>query len=101
MTSLSDSCCGGVRGRWRRGVDAVLGGLYELIAPHLTKKQRRLFAGAAARVRAWWRRADGTDLWWPRSHPARRPCYTIHLLDRGELGGDGGVLGEIQVAGRL
>jgi Rhodopirellula transposase DDE domain len=29
-------------------VDAVLGGLYELIAPHLTEKQRRLLAGAAA-----------------------------------------------------
>jgi hypothetical protein len=31
-------------------VDAVLGGLYELIAPHLTEKQRRLLAGAAARA---------------------------------------------------
>jgi len=31
-------------------VDAVLGGLYELIAPHLTEKQRRLLAGAAART---------------------------------------------------
>jgi hypothetical protein len=31
-------------------VDAVLGGLYELIAPHLTEKQRRLFTGAAARA---------------------------------------------------
>jgi hypothetical protein len=30
--------------------DAVLGGLYELIAPHLTEKQRRLLAGAAARA---------------------------------------------------
>jgi hypothetical protein len=31
-------------------VDAVLGGLYELVAPHLTEKQRRLLAGAAARA---------------------------------------------------
>jgi hypothetical protein len=31
-------------------VDAVLGGLYELLAPHLTEKQRRLLAGAAARA---------------------------------------------------
>jgi hypothetical protein len=31
-------------------VDAVLGGLYELLAPHLTEKQRRLLAGAAART---------------------------------------------------
>jgi hypothetical protein len=31
-------------------IDAVLGGLYELIAPHLTEKQRRLLAGAAARA---------------------------------------------------
>ena len=31
-------------------VDAVLGGLYKLIAPHLSEKQRRLFAGAAART---------------------------------------------------
>jgi hypothetical protein len=31
-------------------VDAVLGGLYELIAPHLTEKQRRLLACAAARA---------------------------------------------------
>jgi hypothetical protein len=31
-------------------VDAVLGGLYQLIAPHLTEKQRRLLAGAAARA---------------------------------------------------
>jgi Rhodopirellula transposase DDE domain len=31
-------------------VDAVLGGLYELIAPHLTEKQRRLLAGAAAKA---------------------------------------------------
>jgi DDE family transposase len=31
-------------------MDAVLGGLYELIAPHLTEKQRRLLAGAAARA---------------------------------------------------
>jgi hypothetical protein len=31
-------------------VDAVLGGLYELIAPHLTEKQRRLLAGAAAKT---------------------------------------------------
>jgi len=31
-------------------VDVVLGGLYELIAPHLTEKQRRLLAGAAARA---------------------------------------------------
>jgi hypothetical protein len=29
-------------------VDGVLDGLYELIAPHLTEKQRRLLAGAAA-----------------------------------------------------
>jgi Rhodopirellula transposase DDE domain len=29
-------------------VDAVLGALYELIAPHLSEKQRRLLAGAAA-----------------------------------------------------
>ena len=28
----------------------MLGGLYELIAPHLTEKQRRLLAGAAARA---------------------------------------------------
>jgi Rhodopirellula transposase DDE domain len=31
-------------------VDAVLAGLYERIAPHLTEKQRRLLAGAAARA---------------------------------------------------
>jgi hypothetical protein len=31
-------------------VDVVLGGLYELIALHLTEKQRRLLAGAAARA---------------------------------------------------
>jgi transposase len=31
-------------------VDAVLGGLYVLVAPHLTEKQRRLLAGAAARA---------------------------------------------------
>jgi hypothetical protein len=31
-------------------VDGVLDGLYELIAPHLTEKQRRLLAGAAARA---------------------------------------------------
>ena len=31
-------------------VDAVLGGRYELIAPHLTERQRRLLAGAAARA---------------------------------------------------
>jgi hypothetical protein len=30
-------------------VDVVLGALYDLIAPHLTEKQRRLLAGAAAR----------------------------------------------------
>ena len=29
-------------------VDTVLGGLYELVAPHLSEKQRRLLAGAAA-----------------------------------------------------
>jgi hypothetical protein len=29
-------------------VDVVLAGLYELVAPHLTEKQRRLLAGAAA-----------------------------------------------------
>jgi hypothetical protein len=31
-------------------VDAVLAGLYELITPHLTEKQRRLLAGAGARA---------------------------------------------------
>jgi Rhodopirellula transposase DDE domain len=31
-------------------VDAVLGGLYERIAPHLTEKQRRLLVGAAAKA---------------------------------------------------
>jgi hypothetical protein len=31
-------------------VDTVLAGLYELIAPHLTEKQRRLLAGAGARA---------------------------------------------------
>jgi hypothetical protein len=31
-------------------VAAVLGGLYDLIAPHLTEKQRRLLAGAAAKM---------------------------------------------------
>jgi Rhodopirellula transposase DDE domain len=31
-------------------VDDVPGGLYELVAPHLTEKQRRLLAGAAARA---------------------------------------------------
>jgi transposase len=31
-------------------VDAVLAGLYELVAPHLTEKQRRLLAGAGARA---------------------------------------------------
>jgi hypothetical protein len=52
MTSLSDSCGEGVPSRQVPGVDvdAVLGGLYELIAPHLTEKQRRLLAGAGARA---------------------------------------------------
>jgi hypothetical protein len=41
-------------------VDAVLGGLHELITPQLTEKQRRPLADAAARgAWAWWRRADG------------------------------------------
>jgi hypothetical protein len=31
-------------------VDAVPAGLYELVAPHLTEKQRRLLAGAGARA---------------------------------------------------
>jgi hypothetical protein len=31
-------------------VDAVLAGLYELVAPHLTERQRRLLAGAGARA---------------------------------------------------
>jgi transposase len=31
-------------------VDAALAGLYELVAPHLTEKQRRLLAGAAAKA---------------------------------------------------
>jgi hypothetical protein len=31
-------------------VDVVVAGLYELVAPHLTEKQRRLLAGAAARA---------------------------------------------------
>src|SRR5919201_7171073 len=31
-------------------MDTVLAGLFELIAPHLTEKQRRLVAGAAARA---------------------------------------------------
>jgi hypothetical protein len=31
-------------------IDAVLGGLYQLIAPHLAKKQRRLLVGTAARA---------------------------------------------------
>jgi hypothetical protein len=31
-------------------VDTVLAGLFELIAPHLTEKQRRLLAGAGARA---------------------------------------------------
>jgi Rhodopirellula transposase DDE domain len=31
-------------------VDAVLAELFELVAPHLTEKQRRLLAGAAARA---------------------------------------------------
>jgi hypothetical protein len=31
-------------------VDAVLAGLFELIAAHLTEKQRRLLAGAGARA---------------------------------------------------
>jgi Rhodopirellula transposase DDE domain len=31
-------------------VDAVLAGLYVLVAPHLTEKQRRLLAGAAAKA---------------------------------------------------
>jgi transposase len=31
-------------------VDTVLAGLYELVAPHLTEKQRRLLAGAGART---------------------------------------------------
>jgi hypothetical protein len=31
-------------------VDAVLSGLYVLVAPHLTEKQHRLLAGAAARA---------------------------------------------------
>jgi hypothetical protein len=31
-------------------MDAVLGAMYDLIAPHLTEKQRRLLAGAAARA---------------------------------------------------
>src|SRR6266545_666465 len=52
MTSLSDCCCGGMPGRQGPGMDldTVLGGLYELIAPHLTEKQRRLLAGAAVRA---------------------------------------------------
>jgi hypothetical protein len=40
-------------------VDAVLGGLYERIAPHLTEKQRRLLAGAAARALG---RGDGARM---------------------------------------
>jgi hypothetical protein len=31
-------------------IDAVLAGLYELVAPHLTEKQRRLLAGAGAKA---------------------------------------------------
>jgi hypothetical protein len=52
MTSLSVSCCGGMPGRQGPGVDvdAVLAGLYDLLAPQLTEKQRRLLAGAAARA---------------------------------------------------
>jgi hypothetical protein len=59
MTSLSDSCRGGMPEQWRRGVDvdAVLAGLFELMAPHLTEKQRRLLAGAGARTLG---RCDGT-----------------------------------------
>jgi Rhodopirellula transposase DDE domain len=42
-------------------VDAVLGGLYELITPHLTEKQRRLLAGAAARALGRGGGAHGAD----------------------------------------
>jgi hypothetical protein len=42
-------------------IDAVLGGLYQLIAPHLTKKQRRLLVGAAARALGRGGGADGQD----------------------------------------
>jgi Rhodopirellula transposase DDE domain len=45
-------------------VDAVLAELFELVAPHLTEKQRRLLAGAAARALgrgggAWMARISG------------------------------------------
>src|SRR5204862_500106 len=50
-------------------VDAVLAGLYELVAPHLTEKQRRLLAGAAARALG-----RGVAHGWPASPgcPGRR-----------------------------
>ena len=50
MTSLSDSCGGACQGGSGVDVDAVLAGLYELVAPHLTERQRRLLVGAAARA---------------------------------------------------
>jgi hypothetical protein len=38
-------------GRWGLGnVDTVLAGLFELIAPHLTARQRGLLAGAGAKA---------------------------------------------------
>jgi hypothetical protein len=63
----------------------VLGGLYELIAPHLTEKPRRLFARRRRpRARVWGRRADGTDLWWP-SHIRPAGLYTVFTYSTGGL----------------
>jgi hypothetical protein len=60
-------------------IDAVLGGLYELIAPHLTEKQRRLLAGAAARALG-----RGGGAWMARISGLSRPrVYTgVRELDQ-------------------
>jgi hypothetical protein len=59
-------------------IDAVLGGLYELVVPHLTEKQRRLLAGAGAKVLG---RGGGAG--WPASAgcPARRCTPGVRELD--------------------
>jgi transposase len=59
-------------------VDAVLGAMYELIAPHLTEKQRRLLAGAAARALGWGGGARMARI----SGLSRPTVYTgVHELD--------------------
>jgi hypothetical protein len=66
-------------------MDAVLGGLYERIAPHLTEKQRRLLAGCGRSGARPWRRAkvdtkkkelvgryaNGGREWQPADEPER------------------------------